>query len=77
MQPRCQAAVIGCIEMSTGIGLTIAPVIGSLLYSMGGFTCPFYVFGVLFIIMALIIRSVLPDQVNVRFSDTSAGTNSN
>lgn len=63
--------------MSTGIGLTISPVIGSLLYSVGGFTCPFFVFGVLFIVMALVIRSVLPDQVNVRFSDTSAGSHSN
>jgi len=62
--------------MSTGIGLTLAPVIGSLLYSVGGFTCPFYIFGGLFIMMAFVIRSVLPDQVNMRFSSEGLGSNS-
>jgi hypothetical protein len=40
------SAAIAKIEMSVGIGLTLSPVLGSLLFEIGGFTFPFYSFGI-------------------------------
>lgn len=61
-----QAAVIGLLEMSSGIGMTIAPVIGSLLYKFGGFSLPFIFFGILFLVSALVIKFIIPDTVEVK-----------
>jgi MFS family permease len=44
--PDNQGAVIGMIEMSQAVGLSIAPVLGAVLYAIGGFSFPFYVFGI-------------------------------
>jgi MFS family permease len=61
-----QAAVLGYLEMSAGIGLTIAPVIGSLLYSTMGYNAPFVFFGSLFLLFGLVIKMILPYRVDKR-----------
>ena len=40
---------IGMIEAAQGLGLLIGPPFGSLLNYYGGYACPFYTFGKLFI----------------------------
>jgi MFS family permease len=61
-----QAAVIGLLEMSSGIGMTISPVIGSLLYKFGGFDLPFIFFGCLFLFSALVIKLIIPDTDEIK-----------
>jgi len=65
-----QAAVIGFMEMSCGIGLTISPVIGSFLYTLGGFKLPFIVFGCMFLGFSLAIKCILPERVDFKKKDT-------
>ena len=48
--PDNKDAMIGYIEAVTGIGLILGPIIGSLLYALGGYKFIFYSFGLLFII---------------------------
>jgi MFS family permease len=55
-----QAAVIRYLEMSAGIGMTIAPVIGSLLYNAYGYNAPFIFFGTLFLFFAIITKFIIP-----------------
>jgi len=59
-----QAAIIGLIEMSSGIGLTTGPVIGSLLYDWGGFKAPFIFYGAVFLIAGLLIKKILPASID-------------
>lgn len=66
MYAENQAAVIGLMEMCSGIGLTIAPLLGTLLYDVGGFKFPFLVFGVLFFLLAVLVRFVIPYNVDVK-----------
>jgi len=42
--------MMGYIEAVTGIGLILGPLIGSALYSIGGYNFIFYSFGLMFII---------------------------
>ena len=37
--------VVGLAEIVSGGGFIVGPVLGSLLYNLGGYTIPFYVFG--------------------------------
>ena len=62
--PQLQASVLGLLEMSVGIGLTIAPVIGSFLYASGGFQLPFLVFGCVFLGFALVVKCILPTNID-------------
>lgn len=60
-----QAAILGYLEMSAGLGLTIAPVIGSFLYDLGGFNLPFIFFGAVFITFGLFLKCIIPYQVDI------------
>ena len=51
-----QAAIIGYIECAIGVGVTLGPIFGAVLYGLGGFTCPFYTFGAIFILFGIFIR---------------------
>lgn len=61
-----QSAVIGYLEMSAGIGLTVAPVIGSALYNLYGYNAPFIFFGSIFLVFALFLKTFLPYKVDLR-----------
>ena len=51
--------------MSAGIGLTIAPVIGSFLYELGGFNLPFIFFGAVFLFFAVFLKCIIPYSVDI------------
>lgn len=54
---------IGYMEASLGIGMMIAPLLGSLLYYLWGYQAPFYVMaGILLICTPWLIRSLPPDN---------------
>jgi MFS family permease len=68
LYPDHQAAVIGILEMACGLGMTIAPVIGSLLYTLGGFNAPFLFFGTLFLVISLFVKCFLPSHVDQKMN---------
>ena len=55
---------IGYMEATTGIGMLIAPLFGSLLYYIWGYQSPFYVMAVIiFVFSPWLIRSLPPDTI--------------
>lgn len=55
-----EADIISFLQIWTGIGMMTGPLLGSLLYSIGGFTLPFFVTGVLLCIYLGISLFALP-----------------
>lgn len=56
--------VVGCIETSTGIGLSFGPVIGSILYEISGLATPFIAFFVICIITGIFLKGRIPEQAD-------------
>ena len=56
--------LIGYIEAVTGIGMIIGPLLGSLLYSFGGYTFTFYCFGSIFLFFGLFVRIIFPRNID-------------
>lgn len=69
MYKEHQAAVIGYLEMSAGIGVTIAPVIGSFIYNLYGYHAPFVFYGVIFLFFAIILKAIIPYSFDRRQED--------
>jgi hypothetical protein len=42
----------------------IAPLLGSILYAIGGITVPFYTFAVIFFIISLIVFKIIPEKAD-------------
>ena len=59
-----QTEVIATMEIATGLGLTIAPVIGSFLYQLGGYSTPFIFYGIVFLIAAIFLKKIIPASVD-------------
>ncbi|XP_060518537.1 MFS-type transporter SLC18B1-like [Cylas formicarius] len=58
--PDNAGAVRGLLETFVGLGLSAGPGIGGVLYAIGGFGMPFYVVGIVTIIIALTNMYLLP-----------------
>jgi hypothetical protein len=50
------------LEGACTVGMTISPIAGSALYTVGGFYLPFLAFGLLLIFGGFIIRFVIPQS---------------
>ena len=48
------ARMNGILMTFTGLGMLIGPIMGSLLYKLGGFKLPFYFVGIFLIILAVV-----------------------
>ena len=57
---------IGLLEVSNGIGILCGPLLGALLYSIGGYHFPFMVFAFLYLLMYPIIAHYLIRANNER-----------
>jgi len=55
------ASMFSVIELFFGIGQIIGPVLGGLLYQIGGFTLPFAVMGSLLVFSAIAIHFIMPE----------------
>jgi len=55
------ASMFSVIELFFGIGQIIGPVLGGLLYQIGGFTLPFAVMGSLLVLSAIVIHFIMPE----------------
>ena len=61
---------IGLLEMSAGIGLMLGPLMGSLIYLIGGYEVPFYLMGAIFMILIYPILRILPGDADFVDADT-------
>lgn len=62
--PEDKDAMVGYIEAVTGVGLILGPLIGSALYSLGGYVFIFYSFGSLFVLSSFFIKLVFKRDVD-------------
>lgn len=58
--PEKISSVLGILETFVGLGLSVGPAIGGVLYSLGGFQLPFFVLGVAMIAVTPINVLLLP-----------------
>lgn len=58
--PDNVGAVLGILETFVGLGMSIGPALGGFLYAYGGFAFPFYILGVLMILLVPVYLHVLP-----------------
>ena len=68
--PQWQGRVMSLVEFTGGLGLMLGPPIGSLLYSLGGYSLPFRVVGALEVFLAAICLLAFPSS-NTATSDSS------
>jgi MFS family permease len=64
MYPDMIDFACGCLEASAGIGLCFGPVIGVVLFQLGGYITPFIVFALIFLIYCFIVKIVVPASVD-------------
>ncbi|XP_049822563.1 MFS-type transporter SLC18B1-like isoform X2 [Aethina tumida] len=71
--PNNIGSVIGILETFVGLGMSTGPALGGLLYSLGGFSLPFFVLGVAMILIVPINICLLPrvEDFNVENKSTS------
>ena len=56
------------METSFGFGQLMGPIIGSALYSIGGYQCPFYLFAFIFFLAILLFQFYLPNDQKLMHS---------
>ena len=69
--PDHKESMIGYIEAVTGIGLIMGPLLGSVLYSLGGYDFIFYSFGGFFLLISFFVKLLFSAEI-----DGDAQTNS-
>lgn len=73
--PDNKDAMVGYIEAVTGVGLILGPLIGSGLYSIGGYQFIFFSFGSFFIVFSAFIRCIFDEKIdNQNFEDDNLST---
>jgi MFS family permease len=61
--------MVGYLEAMTGVGMIMGPLIGSVLFTLGGFQFTFDVFGVFFICTTPFIKLIFPKEIDIVDSD--------
>ena len=62
--PDNKEEMIGYIEAFQGMGLISGPLIGSLLYSIGGYKFIFFTMGILFVSSSLFIKTIFGPEID-------------
>ena len=52
------------MQAASSFGMILSPILGSLLYQLGGYNVPFYSFASLFILAALSVNSLIHESVD-------------
>lgn len=63
--PDHKEALVGYIEAVTGVGLILGPLIGTALYSVGGYAFTFYAFSSFFVVFFFFIGCLFPRHLDV------------
>lgn len=69
--PHAKDAMIGYIEAITGVGLILGPLIGSFLFSIGGYHFIFYSFGTFFIFFSFFVKLIFGEELDSVSPDSS------
>ena len=75
--PDNKEAMVGYIEAVTGIGLILGPLIGSVLYALGGYKFIFYSFGTFFMLSSLFVKLIFGDHIDRQHGESSPARFSN
>ncbi|XP_059097397.1 MFS-type transporter SLC18B1-like [Tigriopus californicus] len=59
--PGYESSIPGWTQMCFGLGYTIGPVLGSLLFEFGGFSLPFYIIGGIILFLAFDLLLIVPN----------------
>uniref|UniRef100_T1JKK8 Major facilitator superfamily (MFS) profile domain-containing protein n=1 Tax=Strigamia maritima TaxID=126957 RepID=T1JKK8_STRMM len=71
--PDNVSTVFGLLETFVGLGMTLGPAVGGLLYSTGGFGLPFYILGAFMLFMIPINMWLLPhEQTPINVSSSTS-----
>ena len=62
LYPETVAKKVAFMELLTGLGLMLGPLLGGVLFELGGYQCPFYVMSAIFIIATPFILKRLPSD---------------
>lgn len=71
-----QAKVMALLTMSEALGVILSPIVGSLLFEHGGFSLPFLVFGLAFLICSLVLPTLMPPTFDGGPSEIESSFNS-
>ena len=55
---------IGWMEAASGVGLTLGPTLGSVLFDCTNYTIAFVIYGLILLLGSLVIAYALPDRIN-------------
>ena len=56
------SSVIGTLQIFTGVGMLMGPLIGSALFTLGGFELPFYVVSIILLLYLGILARLLHEE---------------
>ena len=62
--PDNKEAMVGYMEASSGIGLIMGPLLGSILYAIGGYTFIYFSFGTFFIVGGCFVKVIFDDKID-------------
>lgn len=64
--------MISLLEIGAGVGLTLGPLVGSVLFDIGGIKAPFVTFGSIFILFGIILNKFLPASIDEKVKERAA-----
>ncbi|KHJ90960.1 transporter, major facilitator family protein [Oesophagostomum dentatum] len=73
--PGMLSTILGILQTCGGVGFSLGPFLGGILYDVGGFRLPFYSLGVAMYLMALLSRWLIPNDLED--TSKSEGSTSN
>lgn len=71
--PKNVSVTFASLETFFGLGLIVGPMVGGLLYSIGGYYLPFLSLGLLLLLTAVITMFILPKHDDVVQQESSKG----
>lgn len=71
--PKNVSVTFASLETFFGLGLIVGPMVGGLLYSIGGYYLPFVSLGLLLLLTAVITMCILPKHDDVVQHESSKG----
>ena len=63
------ARLNGILQTFTGLGMLVGPILGSLLFRLGGFQLPFYTVGILLLLLAFYNSITISADSRLSFVD--------
>ena len=72
--PDRKQSLVSYMEVVTGIGFIIGPIVGSILYNWGGVLLAFSSFGFTFILFSFFVNMILPSAIDFKASEETVNS---